>query len=58
MRDLARCAQEETTLGDAIRNGHPEPFGVRLGAQDWLKEEAMLWEELIHGIKKQITRQG
>ena len=24
------------------RAGHPQEFGLRLGAQDWLKEEAML----------------
>ena len=40
--DLSRCAQEELTIGEQIRAGHPQEFGLRLGAQDWLKEEAML----------------
>jgi hypothetical protein len=42
MNDLSRCAQEELTIGEQIRAGHPQEFGLRLGAQDWLKEEAML----------------
>jgi len=37
----SRCAQEESAIGDQIRAG-AEEFGLRLGAQDWLKEEAML----------------
>jgi hypothetical protein len=39
--DLSRCAQEESKIGDEIRAG-TEGFGLRLGAQDWIKEEAML----------------
>ena len=41
MNDLSRCAQEESTIGDQIRAG-TEGFGLRLGADDWIKEEAML----------------
>ncbi len=42
MNDLSRCAQEESFIGDQIRAGHREEFGLRLAAADWLKEEAML----------------
>ena len=40
--DLVRCAEEQQNIGELIRAGHPEQFGLKLGAQDWLKEEAML----------------
>jgi hypothetical protein len=30
------------TIGEQIRAGHPQEFGLRLGAQDWLHEEAIL----------------
>jgi hypothetical protein len=41
MNDLSRCAQEELTIGEELRAGGRD-FGLKLGAQDWLKEEAML----------------
>jgi hypothetical protein len=40
-----RCAREQADVGELIRAGHPEQFGLRLGAQDWLKEEAFLYGE-------------
>ena len=39
---IARCGREQAAIGDAIRAGSEDPFGARLGAQDWLKEEAVL----------------
>ena len=41
MTDLSRCAQEESTIGEQIRAG-VEGFGLRLGADDWIKEESIL----------------
>jgi hypothetical protein len=42
LSDLSRCAQELERIGEEIRAGHREDFGLMLGAQDWLKEEAIL----------------
>jgi hypothetical protein len=39
---VARCAKEQAAVGELIRAGHPEVFGLRLAADDWLKEEAIL----------------
>ena len=41
MTDLARCAREQAALGEQIREGQ-EQFGLRLGVQDWLREEAFM----------------
>ena len=42
MTDLDRCAEEQAAVGELIRAGHPEVFGLSLAADDWLKEEAIL----------------
>jgi hypothetical protein len=42
---VSRCAREQQNIGELIRAGHPEQFGLKLGAQDWLKEEAFLRKE-------------
>ena len=46
MNDLERCIQEQASIGELIRAGHPEQFGLKLAAQDWLKEEAILHGEI------------
>jgi hypothetical protein len=53
--DLARCAQEETSIGEQIRAGDRE-FGLKLGAQDWLKEEAFTRGEPNGGIEDRHAR--
>ena len=41
---ILRCAKEQAVIGEGIRAtaADREHFGLRLGAQDWLKEEAIL----------------
>lgn len=47
MDELARCIQEQASMAELIRDGSPEQFGLRLGIQDWLKEEAILRGEIV-----------
>lgn len=46
--ELSHCEQEQSTIGDQIRAGYGQ-FGLRLGAQDWLREEAILRKEAGNG---------
>lgn len=41
MSGLSRCEREQADIGKQIRAGD-RGFGLRLGAQDWLKEESMM----------------
>lgn len=53
--DLERCAKEQLECGEYIRSGAKDQDGARMGAGDWLAEEAIIrgergeYEEFLQG---------